>query len=199
MIWLDEKKVTAVKNYSTPNQVKFVITENKNGIKCNNVTLKLKTYIHTSNMVLFTKDSKLKKYENTKDIINTFCNVRFDFYKLRKKYLLSELKNQIKILTNKAKFLEEVMSEKLKIFKIEEDQIILQLEKKGYEKVGEQEKTYNYLLNMNIRSFSKNKLVKLLDDIENIKNELIRLEGITEKQMWLNDIKEFLKEYKKFV
>ena len=58
-------------------------------------------------------------------------------------------------------------------------------------------KTYDYLLNMNIRSFTKQKLKDIEKDIDDLSHKLKTLQNITEEKLWINDLDKFLKEYKK--
>ena len=53
--------------------------------------LRLEKTTHTRNMVLFTPDGELKRYENTGAIFEDFVNVRLDFYAKRKKARLEAL------------------------------------------------------------------------------------------------------------
>ena len=57
---LEKKKLKSVKNYSTPTIVKFIIKPVKDFI-CTLESLKLKTYLHISNMVLFSGTGKITK------------------------------------------------------------------------------------------------------------------------------------------
>ena len=78
----------------------------------NNINLlekkfKLYTTKSTSNMHLFDKDQKLKKYKSVYDIIEDYYPVRMDCYERRKEYLINNLKKIVKILSNKARFIKE--------------------------------------------------------------------------------------------
>lgn len=92
-------------------------------------SLKLTSTISTSNMVLFDKNQKLKKYDTVYDIITDFCEVRYDFYIKRKLYLIKTIESELLILKNKFRFLSEVMDEKLIIKDVDENDIIKTLKK----------------------------------------------------------------------
>lgn len=205
--WMVDKKIKNFQNYSTPNGIYFVITESEDGFSCNLKNMKLHSYVYTSNMVLFNEKEQLKKY-SIEEIINNFCVVRYDFYKKRKAYLISIIKKDLRHLFNKARFVEEVISKKLHIMNVEEAIIVDNLEKTGYdkenEKVNEDEESgssggYNYLLKMQVRTFTSNKVKQLRSEIEEKNNRLKNLESTTEKQLWLNDLDEFKKEYVKWL
>ena len=204
---IEEKQLKSYKNYSTPDTINFTITEHRDGIKCNIDNLKLKSQISTSNMVLFSSENKIKKYDTVYDIINEFCKVRFQYYVKRKKYILSKLELELKFLTNKARFINEVMDEKIVLNRRNEEDIVKDLEEMKYHKFTPKDngsdndiaKSYRYLLDMKIRSFSKQKVDELNIEIEKLKNKLEEYLNKTEKDMWLSDLNEFETNYKKWV
>ena len=72
-----EKKLKDMSNYSSPKDVNFILSEYDDGIQCNVTNIKLQTHIYTTNMVLFTENDKLKKYDTVDEIINNFCKLRY--------------------------------------------------------------------------------------------------------------------------
>ena len=193
---LETKKIKGYKNFSTDNIPKFEIKENSAELELTIESLKLTSTISTSNMVLFDTNQKLKKYETVYDIINEFCHFRYGFYIKRKVYLIKTIENELLVLKNKFRFLTEVMNEKLIIQDVDESDIVNTLKKTGYFLVDNDEE-FKYLLNMQIRSFSKQKLEDLKKNILKLEKELDIINNISEAQMWENDLKDFEKEYKK--
>jgi DNA topoisomerase-2 len=221
--YLENKDISKFKNYSTPKKVKFVISE-ADGMVCNKTTLKLFTRISTTNMVMFDKNGKLKKYKNTDEIINEFCQTRFEFYTKRKKHFLGQLENELKFLGNKRRFLEEIMSGDLKLF-IESPNgkrssrptadLYKELEKRGYDKevkkadekdkesdesgdeieVNNKDAGYNYLLRLQFRNITEENITKLKNDILSKTKDRDTLKKKTEKDLWLSDLTEFTTEY----
>ena len=90
---LEKKLIKSMKNYSTPEKVRFIIQENDN-LVCNMETLHLKTYILQSNMVLFTENKKINKFDTVHDIVDAFCKLRLQYYILRKGDQLDKLGKQ---------------------------------------------------------------------------------------------------------
>ena len=52
-------------------------------------------------------------------------------------------------------------------------------------------KVYGYLLNMNILTFSEEKLINLKNEMEKVKEKLKRLEVSSIEDLWLADIEKF--------
>jgi DNA topoisomerase-2 len=216
-----EKVIKSHKNYSTPKNVRFVIKEENDGIVCNKETLKLHKYIYTSNMVLFDENGCIKKYESTDEIIDSFCHVRLVYYYKRKKHLIDQMERDISMMGNKKRFLEEVMSGDVKLFddsgpkrkSRKTADIIKELEDRGYDKdtkitqddddnddcEKEVKNGYDYLLRLQFRSITEERINKLKNDIASKIKTRDALAKKTEKNLWTNDLDEFEKSYTKWL
>ena len=202
--WIINKQIKNMKNNSTPKKVKFIITESEDGFNCNLTNMKLYTYLHVSNMVLFNEKEQLKKY-SIDQIINDFCVMRFEYYIKRKKYILNNLNRELKHNENKARFIQEIIDKKLNIMNIDENTIIKELEKRGYEKENKKDiegeeisSGYNYLLKLQVRIFTSNKVSQLKNEIIVLNAKIKKISETIEKQLWLNELLEFENEYKKW-
>lgn len=109
------KNIADYEEHSTETTVDFTIIENDEKV-CDENTLGLYESISMKNMVLFTAEHKLKKFESADEIFEHFCEVRYATYIRRKKHRLNELEYNILLLGNKKRFLEEVRDEKIKLF-----------------------------------------------------------------------------------
>lgn len=212
--WLCEKKIKNFHNNSTPYKPNFTLTESDDGFTCNVKNLKLSSFLFTSNMVLFNEKNQIKKY-SIEDIISSFCEIRFFFYKKRKAFALDNLKKYLRVLENKARFVKEVIENTLNIMNVKEEIIIDTLRSRGYDRNNlnedqdnnnndEQQENnnnngYEYLLRLQVRTFTENKVKQLNDEILSKKNEISILEKTKEKDLWLKDINEFVIEYNKWL
>lgn len=196
---ITEKKLKSMKNYSSPKEVKFVVTEEKD-FECNVDTLKLYSYLYTSNMVAFNHKDQLKKFESVDDIITSFCEVRYLYYQLRKKHMISSLEKEIRYLGNKERFVQEVIDNDLNIMNVEESKIIKELKERDYDEDPKKEESgYDYLLNMQVRTFTADRVKKLKDDIASNKKKLEDIKKTNESKMWINDLDEFVEQYEKWL
>ena len=80
-------------------------------------TFNLTSSINIKNMVLFSPEGKLKKYNTVEEILETFYNLRLQYYTIRKDYLISVLKKEVSTLSNKARFIKMVIEDELIIKK----------------------------------------------------------------------------------
>ena len=78
-------------------------------------TFNLQSTINIKNMVLFSPEGKLKKYNSIEEILETFYNLRLEYYHLRKDYMISLLKKEVDTLSNKARFIKMVIEDELVI------------------------------------------------------------------------------------
>lgn len=123
------------------NRIHFRITFPHN--KMRDWANKSETYIETkfkltktvafSNMVLYAPDGKLYKYDNEVDIMKEFYTQRKDLYEQRKVYMLKKLHRDFQRLSNKARFVVEVVEERLRILKVKKKDLVKDLKAKGFE------------------------------------------------------------------
>lgn len=193
---VQEKKIKSMQNFSTPKKVSFILKENASGISCDIDSLKLHNYLYTSNMVAFNEKDQIHKYLSIAEIIHNFCTVRYDYYIKRKKVINDFLQKELRNISNKERFVTAVISKDLSILNVEESVIVSELEEKEYDKKDD---SYDYLLSMQVRTFTADKVRKLQNDIASLKTKLENLVKTSESQMWLNDIDEFETEYMKWL
>ena len=63
------------------------------------------------------------------------------------------------------------------------------------QKYYKHENNYNYLLNINIRSMTKNKIKELENEMNEMKNNLENYKKLTIKQIWTQELDELIKKY----
>lgn len=155
---------------------------------------KLTSKIRLTNMHLFDKDGKIKKYNNQYEIVDDYYNNRMIHYDLRRNYLIDKLNSKIKYLDNLIKFVNLVISSKIKINNVPINTIIKSIEDYKLEKINE---SYDYLLNLSLYKFTKENLIKLNDEYNSLVNELNIVSNTNIEKMWLNDLSELKKSIKK--
>ena len=135
----EEIIVEEIREYHTSNKVHFEIRLNEAGIenyrKASNdkiiTKFKLKTTIPTSNMVMFDKDLKIRKYPNVESILEEFYSLRLVYYTHRKNYLLTNMRRDLEVLSNKARFIQAVVDEKIKVRNVKKKDLIKVLVQQG--------------------------------------------------------------------
>jgi DNA topoisomerase-2 len=166
---------------------------NKNGLE---KILKLYTTHSRNNMYLFDANEKLVKFDTAEDIMDAFIPTRMDMYVKRKQEQISQLKKELSVLSNKAKFIQYNLDDKIDLRRKSNDEVNAILEKHEFEvKDG----NYNYLRKMPMDAVTKEKANQLLKERDDKSNELQQLEGTTEKQIWITELNELLEHYDLYV
>lgn len=139
------------------------------------------------------EDGKLKIFESTADIIKYFVDFRLEYYHKRKKYMLDKMNKELKVLSNRGRFIKAILDEKLKINNVTKSKIVDQIEKMNLDKIDE---SYDYLLRMPIYSLTKELFEKLKTDFTSKKEEIKKLESTDPKDMYIEDLNELKKNFK---
>ena len=160
--------------------------------------LKLYTTNTYSNMHLFDSEEKLKKYEKVSDIIDEFMITREETYKKRKEFQINNYKKELVILSNKARYIMEVLNDTIDLRKKKKEVIIKMLEDKGYDKL-ENDKDYKYLVKMPMDSVSEENVSKLLKEKGEKENILVELQNTTVGTIWINELTALKNEYMKYI
>lgn len=195
---LEQKKIKSMKNYSKPDVVLFEIVELPE-YELDIDSLKLKTHISLTNMVLFNRQNRIQRFETIDDIIEYFCPIRYEFYQKRKTHQLKEMKNSLMWLQNKHRFLIEIASDTLIIHKRSETEIVNDLIQRNYKSKSNEKSDYDYLLNMNIRSMSQDNINRLAKEIEKLQHDIQDLDNTDESTLWINDLSRFEQQYKQYI
>ena len=209
-----KKLAPYVKEYddnSKDTNVDFVITFSKGQLAelesaagdhgCNGLEKLLKLYStsSTTNMNLFNSEDKLKKYGSVSDIIDDFFNVRLEYYATRKAYQIDVLEKELVVLSNKAKYIQEVLNGTVDLRKKKKDEIIQMLQTKGYQNISNEnnvvDEEYKYLVRMPMDSVSEENVEKLLNEYDRKQQELVEIKATTCQQMWLRELDALEQEY----
>jgi DNA topoisomerase-2 len=160
-------------------------------------------YTNYSNMHLYNSKGVITKYDTVEEILREFYMVRLAFYMKRKEYMLRIMQHELDIYQAKIRFIEEFIDGTIDIMRKEDEEIQLLLEERHYPKFGANDNTvveefsYDYLLNMKIRSLTKKKIDELKGLFEKKQALYNELSSKTEKELWKDDLNEFLVSYRK--
>lgn len=173
---------------------------------------KLVTTISTNNMTLFDSQGKIHRYKTSLDILRMFFHHRLDFYVKRKVILLERMNNELKILSNKARFVEEVCRGDLVVSNRKRADLLADLKERGYDLSHQDEKKdsdveseedttpeesasdaelakgYEYLLGMKIWSLTFERAEDLRRQKAEKALEVEKLQATSPEAIWLADL-----------
>ncbi len=152
---------------------------------------KLSSKLSETNMYLFNADAKLQYFKTVDDIIKYYYDIRLDMYIKRKEAMIEQLRYEMLILNNKAKFIKFVKDGKINMRTMSDESLLKSL-KKDFEAdpraTGADFELYNYLIVMNYRSFTNENMQRMNDLVKSKQKEIDDLEKLTPEQMWITDI-----------
>ena len=152
---------------------------------------KLSGSINSLNMNLFDSNEKLKNYNDVKDIINDFYDIRLKFYQKRKDHLIERLTRECDILKNKKNYINEILNETIDLRKKKYDVICKILLDKNYMKLDNK---FDYLIKMPMDSVSEENVEELINKYNIKYDELKDVISTSINQMWINDINVLLQD-----
>ena len=158
--------------------------------------LKLCTTESTSNMHLFDSQDQLKKYGNVRDIVRDYYATRLSLYAKRKTHQLGAMAAELRVLSNKARYIQELLDGSIDLRRKRGDELTSMLQSKGYDLV-ENDDQYKYLLRLPMDSVSEENVQKLLKEKGQKEAHHSMLEGTSIEQLWLADLAELRTEYVK--
>ena len=196
-------------NY-TDTTVEFVITFSKGKLDelvsskgdygCNGLEKLLKLYStsSTTNMNMFNSEDKLKKYDNVEEIIDDYFDIRLEYYDDRKEFMIDVLEKEIMILSNKVKYIQEVLDGTIDLRKKKKQEIVDMLKYKDYDIIDNDE-YFEYLVKMSMDAVSEENIEKILKEHQYKNDELIRIKSTSIEEMWLTELEILEHEYQEYL
>ena len=176
-------------------------------------------------MNFYNENNKLISFKSVESILEYFVKIRLNKYMERYNYLLKDLKIRSDEISIKVRFIKDIVNEKIEIRNKSKLKIIENIEKLKYPKVhniknvGDKAKhivltdkqyaklsaiekedcNYDFLFAMDLLKLTTEKIDELSKERDTILEQLTTLKGKTEKDLWIEDLDEFVIEYDKFI
>jgi DNA topoisomerase-2 len=158
--------------------------------------LKLYSIHCTTNMHLFNEKEQLRKFDNVYEIIDSYYDVRYEYYIKRKAHIIGKLETELKVLTNKSRFIQYKLDDNIYLRKKSKQEIYsIMCEFKFDLEDGD----YNYLVKLPMDSVCKENVAKLMNEYENKNAELKTIKACAIEEMWLKELGELKIAYKEFL
>jgi DNA topoisomerase-2 len=181
----------------TPKDLQAAIVDADAGTNKLEKLLGLFTTQSTTNMNLFDAHEKLRKYATIYDIIEDYYVERLALYAKRKAAMLAQLANELRVLTNRAKYIQEVLDDKLELRRQTKEVIFAKMVAHGYEHI-EGDAEFKYLLKMPMDSVTDENVRHLLSDRDSKRAQYQGLSDTSIQALWTRDLDELEVEYKKW-
>lgn len=194
-------------NYSTESKIKLVLEIDpsfykkliKKGEEEILKTLKLINNLSETNMYLFDKDNKIRKFKTSSEIMEYYYEIRLNYYHLRKEKMIELLTNKVEELKNKVRFIRKVKAKQIEVLNTNNEKLNNDLETFKFMKLKYKDNyTYDYLINMAIRTLTLENAKKMEEEHKKLTLDLEALKLKDIKDMWREDLDLILKENKKY-
>lgn len=193
----DERRISSYNNNCKSDinyTIKFTRSELSNLQKSNRLDRFLKMIEkQTENFTVLDEHGHLKIFNSASEIIKYFVDFRLTYYQKRKDYLISKISSELTTLSNRARFIKEIIKGTLKINNVAREKIVAYLEKSKYDKVNG---SYSYLLSMAIHTLTKEKYEELLAQKLEKELELDKVKKSNPKDMYRKDLQDLKKVIK---
>jgi DNA topoisomerase-2 len=181
----------------TPKDLAAAIVDADAGTNKLEKLLGLFTTQSTTNMNLFDAREKLRKYATIYDIIEDYYVERLALYAKRKAAMLAQLANELRVLSNRAKYIQEILDDKLELRRQTKEAIFAKMTAHGYEHIdGDTE--FKYLLKMPMDSVTDENVKHLLGERDTKRVQHKGLQDTSIQALWTRDLDELEVEYKKW-
>ena len=165
--------------------------------------LKLYTTKSTTNMHAFDENEKLVKFAKVEDVVRHFIQVRLKFYVERKKHQIQNLEKSVKKLSNIARFITEMLEDKIDLRRKKSAEVTLILSERGYDvnsdaaiiNATDGEGSYNYLIKLPMDSVTEENVEKKIKERDEKVQELNALKATSEEQIWINELNLLKEKY----
>ena len=117
-------------------------------------------------------------------------------YAKRKAAQIDQLQKELQVLSNKARFIQYNLDDKIDLRRKTDAQVTAIL---SQHKFDLKEGSYNYLRKMPMDTVTEEKANALLKERDDKSEELEKLERTTEKQIWISELKKLQTEYESHV
>jgi DNA topoisomerase-2 len=181
----------------TPKDLAAAIVDADAGTNKLEKLLGLFTTQSTTNMNLFDAREKLRKYATIYDIIEDYYVERLALYAKRKAAMLAQLANELRVLSNRAKYIQEILDDKLELRRQTKEAIFAKMTAHSYEHIdGDTE--FKYLLKMPMDSVTDENVKHLLAERDTKRAQHQGLTDTSIQALWTRDLDELEVEYKKW-
>ena len=195
---VEDKKIKDYDDFSEGNKIHIVVQFWRNqGLDINKCDILSELKLSKSVTECYTcldENNKVKEFTSVDEILNYYFDIRYSFYQKRKDLQLKKLMDKIYLEVSKYTFIKNVIEENIVLKNKSEDSVIKKLE--TIKNIITYKDSYDYLLNMPMSSITKEKYMKLKEDIKKLKEEYDILKKITVEEMWINDLVELERKLK---
>jgi DNA topoisomerase-2 len=158
--------------------------------------LQLNTTWHTTNMVCFSPQMKIKRYGTVGDMMEDYYGVRLAGYETRKALELARLERELVEYDAKARFLQALLEDRMDLRRKSDEEIVVALKAHGLPALDSMDcpdsvDSYEYLLRMRMDRVKASAVEAARKHVEVAKVALEELRATSAEDLWLGELNAF--------
>ena len=162
--------------------------------------LQLNASWHTTNMVCFSPEMKIKRYGTVGDMMEDYYQVRLTGYETRKRLELARLERELVEYDAKARFLQALLDGRMDLRRKSDEDIVAALKEHKLPALDQMDEpdlveSYEYLLKMRMDRVKASAVEEARKHVELAKLALEVLRATTAENLWLRDLEVFEKSW----
>jgi len=155
--------------------------------------LQLNTTWHTTNMVCFSPEMKIKRYGNVGDMMEDYYQVRLKGYQTRKDLEMKRLERELHEYDAKARFLLALLEDRMDLRRKADEDIVAALKAENLPALDGMDKpdsvdSYEYLLKMRMDRVKASAVEDARKTVEHARAALATLRETTVETLWVRDL-----------
>ena len=162
--------------------------------------LQLNTAWHTTNMVCFSPEMKIKRYATVGDMMEDYYQVRLTGYETRKTFEINRLERELLEYDAKARFLLALLEDRMDLRRKSDEAIVAALKAERLPALDgmaapDSVDSYDYLLRMRMDRVKASAVEEARKHVESAKLALELLRATSAENLWLRDLDVFEKSW----
>jgi DNA topoisomerase-2 len=185
----ESRRIVSYENLCT-DKIKYALKFRREDLKSLTDSGRLTRFLkmeekQSENFTVLDEFGKIKIFNSAREIIEYFVEFRLKYYLIRKEFLIKDLNQKLKVLSNRARFIKSIIEGTLVINNIPRTKIIENLTALNFDQV---DSSFNYLLNLPIHSLTQEKYQEALRDKEAAQTDLNKTIQLEPRQMYREDL-----------
>ena len=158
--------------------------------------LQLNTAWHTTNMVCFSPEMKIKRYGTVGDMMEDYYQVRLKGYQTRKDLEILRLERELVEYDAKARFLQALLDDRMDLRRKSDDSIVQALKAENLPALDDMARadsvdSYEYLLKMRMDRVKASAVEDARNHVEASRVALELLRATSTENLWIRDLDTF--------
>ena len=149
----------------------------------------------SENFTCIDEKNSVVEFNDETDVLRVFFELRMKYYVARRQRMIDDLEEELKVLSARARFVEDVVEGRLEVFRRKKVDVEADMDRIGYVR---RDGSHDWLLSMGIMSLTAENIAVLREKIAKAEKELEKVRSTTVGEMWTKDIDDLVSSFEEF-